>query len=170
MQCLRCNPSSGIQRNGIQPLHQPNPQCCAWELPPLFPLGFWRWSGPCSARLPASWPSRTRTSLTASLSSTGYGSLWSQHQDGGSLQGWEYQLLHLRLKIFGKIFLFQKENKLRQEKGLGCFFLHLLIGRFLPLQSAALPLCPGWKVTALESCQFSRSSAGAGWEFCCSED
>jgi len=80
-------------------------------------------------------------------------------------QGWEYQLLHLSLKVFGKIrqpfFFFKKkkkkENKLWQEKRFGYFFLHLLTGRFLPLQSAALKLCPCWKITAFESCKFSSS-------------
>lgn len=129
------------------------------------PLGFWRWSGPGSARLPAPWPLCTRTSSTASLSSTGYASpgSHSRHQGICLLQGWKYQLLHLGLKIFGKIcqpfffFLLKKENKLWQEKRFGYFFLRLLIGRFLPLQSAALKLCPCWKVTAFESCKFSSS-------------
>lgn len=122
-----------------------------------FPLGFWRWSSPGSARLPAHWPLCTRTSSTASLSSTGYVSHgpYSQHQDICLLQGWKYSCF-----ILGKIcqpFFFLKENKLRQEKRFGYFFLHLLIGRFLPLQNAALKLCLCWKVTAFESCKFSSS-------------
>lgn len=126
------------------------------------PLGFWRWSGPGSARLPAPWPLCTRTSSTASLSSTGYASHgpYSQHRGICLLQGWKYQLLHLSLKIFGKICqlsFFLKGNKLRQEKRFGYFFLHLLIGRFLPLQSATFKLCLCWKVTAFESCIFSSS-------------